>query len=506
MTETAPKHLLMLAPTGHLHCDARIIDMSNCFCNQGWHVTIVCPPQEADNTPLFRQLLHPDVTVHAVPESVFLQGEIFDLEPLLGRQINTPFQRLQGQWLYFHRSKKTFAHPRPFICNTANKTLDWLKTLSRVTFENQLQKALKHGFWHFFFSRQLPPSLYRRYKGAIKLEAYNYFCFIESLTFHRDRPFDCVYSNDLWSLPVACLMKELLGLPLIYDTHEIGTTVIEDEWLREAALEAEPWMYRLCDRFLTVNDSCARYYKKHFPFIPEPIVITNGHPTAWQPASHHTSLKKRLGLPPEIILGVYVGSMHAKTNLDMFIQALQYSRQDLCLAFLGGGGDIARFKALSQNLGFYGRRVFFLDRVSYQEVPPTIYGADFGIIPNIQTIVNFGFNSSSKLFDYVEAELPVISDRGPEIRKILDEFKIGEMVDFNQNAAAIAPLLDAFAEKILQDRFPMSERLKAKQGLTWPENVIEAILPPALQKASRTPASKALWMTAAKNKEPSLRR
>ncbi len=273
----------------------------------------------------------------------------------------------------------------------------------------------------------------------------------------------------------GCLLKEILGVTLLYDSHEIGTFVFEDPKNRDIALKHEKWMYKLYDRFITVNDSCAKYYSDLCPFL-DPLVVTNAHrfPTEFPPEI--TTLKHRLSIADDVPLAVYVGSLHPLNYMDRFIQAIGQCQTNLHLAILGDGGDIERYKEIAGELNLIDKRVFFLGRVGYHEVHATIYGADIGIIPNIQKHLNPSLISSSKLFDYVQAELSFISDVGPEIQKILDEFAIGQTVDFQQEPAAIATLLDEFVNRVINGDFSAAEKHRAKHSLVWPKNVIELIM------------------------------
>jgi hypothetical protein len=209
----------------------------------------------------------------------------------------------------------------------------------------------------------------------------------------------------------------------------------------------------------------------------KPLVITNAHRLLWEKTAGLKSLKERLSLPQSAPLAIYVGSLAATSHLDRFIEAIALTRSNLNLAILGSREQIERYQQLSKDLGLIDKRVFFLGRVSYDQVFDTIYGADFGIIPNIQNHLNPGWAIlSSKLFDYAQVELPWISDNGPEIQKILDRFVIGQTADFQQGAAEIAKLLDHFFARIVAGDFPADELKRAREALVWPKNVVDLIL------------------------------
>jgi hypothetical protein len=346
----------------------------------------------------------------------------------------------------------------------------------------------KREYWELYFSHQLSPSLYAKYKGVFELDPWNYFYFMKSLMVNkfrdRNEPVDCIYVNDLWALPVGCLLKELLDVPLIYDTHEIGAANFESPVLQVIAQDNENWMYKVCDRFVTVNDSVADHYHNLYPYL-EPAVVTNAHKYVWEPPSNIRSIKERLSIPWQTPLAVYVGGLHRLSHMDRFIQALPECQSNLHLVIFGANGDINRFKELASKLDLINKRVFFLGRVNFADIFPAIFGADFGIIPNIRGHLNGTVISSSKMFDYIQAELPFIADHGVEIQKILDQFKIGSAVDFQQEHSAIAKLLDDFYYQVKSGTFSLEERKRAKNSVVWPMNVVDLVYPQK-QDASQT--------------------
>jgi hypothetical protein len=480
-----PKHLLMIAPQYNLHFDTRIIDMSNCFAEAGSRVSIVCPPQQTDNRADLQQLLNPNASVYQFPPGYFDEADNLDLQSGINHSLCSPLQRYQARWLNFARGKKAPeaieklpVGMRFVVRRLAGKSADWFNRLGA-------EATKRSRYWEPNLAMQIPPAMFQKYKDVIWLD-YSYFYFIQALVVHRTiAPIDCIYVNDLWALPAGCLLKEVLQVPLIYDAHDIGTTVIPDPQLREIAEKNQKWMYQMCDSVVTVNGSCAEYFSSRFPFM-KPVVITNGHRFPWQKPPETISLKERLSIPANAPLAVYVGTLHQLSHLDRFIQAIAQCKSNLHLAILGGEGEIERYKQICKDLDLLDKRVFFLGFVHYRQVHPTLYGADFGIIPNIQAYFNHGMNSSSKMFDYIQVKMPFISDHGLEMQKIVDQFKVGETVDFQSEPVEIARLLDNFWARVNAGDFSPEELRRAQQGLVWPSNVVELVCPPKVtgQRAS----------------------
>jgi len=448
--------------------------MINAFCEAGSKVSVVVPTQQEGNAKDSALLLHNSAMVFEVPEHIFPEAERGDLAGFLGGRSFGNFA--QRSFAFFLNGDKYPAakiihkipHRFRLVCDPIFEL--WSKHALKIK-----KAALAKGeYWHLYFKQQLPLPLYRKYAEVFNLDAFNYFYFIKTLIINMANPIDCIYCNDLWSLPVGALIKELLSIPLIYDTHEIGTTVFENKNHSIVAANNEKWMYRLCDSFVTVNESISNYYKKLCPFL-KPIVIGNTFRAPWHPEPNLLTLKKRLGLPPETPLAVYVGSLHSVSNLDRFIKAIPHCEPNLHLAIVGDGGEVQEYRRISQDLGLSDGRVFFLGKKTFGEISATIYGADFGIIPNIQNRENLTVPTPSKMYDYIRTGLPFISDHGGEVQKIIDQFKIGKTVDFQQKPREIADLLDAFYTELCTGAFTVEERQQARDVLVCNTNLVDII-------------------------------
>jgi len=477
-----PRHLVMFASVVNLECDKRIINMVNSFCEAGTKVSVICPPQSVDNEEELAGLLHKSATVYRLPQYF---PEQYDLGEYLGYSLSTLPQRLYSK-LFSMGVYRQFDEPISKLPWGARQLLQavadvWYKRVIKIRQDG----LANHRYWNIYLAQQLPPAMFKKYKDVILLDCYDYFFFIQTLIINKSiEPVDAVFCNDLSTLPAGCLIKELLGMTLIFDSHEAGVYAIMNPRHKPIAEANERWMYDLCDRFITVSDSCADYFVRRCPSL-KPIVIVNGYPFPWDRLKDAPTLKAQLSLPASAPLAVYVGELSPLSYMDRFIHAIPYCKTNLHLAILGHRGDIERLQQISKELDLLGKRVFFLGRVKFSDVAGIIYGADFGIIPNIQNNTNPPWSIlSSKLFDYVQAELPFISDFGPQIQKILDQFNIGQTANFQQEPAAIAKVLDAFYKQVQAGDFSSQERRRAKHNLAWPGNVAELIcLPPAVESS-----------------------
>ena len=83
----------------------------------------------------------------------------------------------------------------------------------------------------------------------------------------------------------------------------------------------------------------------------------------------------------------------------------------------------------------------FLGEVDHLKLAELTRGAFAGLAPFQELSPSYRFSLPGKLFEYIQAGIPVLTTDLPEIRKVVDEYKIGICLkDFDSNAL-VATLL-----------------------------------------------------------------
>ncbi len=90
---------------------------------------------------------------------------------------------------------------------------------------------------------------------------------------------------------------------------------------------------------------------------------------------------RRFGLPPDKVIGLYVGRVDVEKRVDVLIEALaalQDERVDLAIA--GSGASLPQIKRLIQKRGLE-QRVHLLGKVPHENLPPLISASDIFLMP-----------------------------------------------------------------------------------------------------------------------------
>ena len=109
---------------------------------------------------------------------------------------------------------------------------------------------------------------------------------------------------------------------------------------------------------------------------------------------------------------------------------------------LGDGSEQKRLTILARRLGVT-HRVYFHPAVPQQHLLTYTASADVGIIPYLPTSPNTRLCTPNKLFEFLQAEVPILAHDLPELRRIIAGEGIGQ-VTMLSSPQALAAAIDAW--------------------------------------------------------------
>ena len=304
-------------------------------------------------------------------------------------------------------------------------------------------------------------------KGPLFYAEYNVRLFI-FLLFHRC---DCLLSNDLDTLLPNFWIAKLKGEKLIYDSHEYFTEVpelvsrprVQRIWKR-----IEEYILPKMGEMITVNQSIADLFHEKYGIRVH--VIRNIPMRKMLPAP---ASREEVGLNPDKHILVLQGSgINIQRGSEELVDAMAYL--DDCQLVIIGGGDVLPMLKEKVTAKRWDDRVKFFPRMPYQKMMAITQLADLGFTLDKDTNLNYRFSLPNKLFDYIQAGVPIIASHLPEIERIITDYNIGTFID-NHDPETIA--------KTIQDSINNEKNLAlwknnlifAAQNLCW-ENEEEVLL------------------------------
>ncbi len=260
-------------------------------------------------------------------------------------------------------------------------------------------------------------------KGPLFYAEYNLRLFF-ILLFSK---FNTFVANDLDTLLPNYVVARITGGQLFYDSHEYFTEVpelidrpkVKHSWekLEQGLLPnirnaytvcnsiAETYRYRYGTFFHVVRNVPERQIKKEIP--PDKKLDFGGR---------------------KIIL--YQGALNIGRGLEPMIRAMQFI-DDAVLVIVGTGDVANSLLAMTSNLGLR-QKVHFLGRIPFDEVQFITVQADLGISIEEDLGLNYRYALPNKLFDYIQAEVPVLVSNLPEMKKIVSDYRIGAILDSHE--------------------------------------------------------------------------
>ena len=281
----------------------------------------------------------------------------------------------------------------------------------------------------------------------------------------KEKPYVC-HCHDLNTLPLGYLAKKILGSYLIYDSHELesqrSTIKREPRWFRWLGRKLEHFLIKRVDGTIVVCDSIADYIKKQ-DNIERPIVIRNI--PDFQNNILNNGSGEHFGFSDEYKIIIYQGALLLNRGLEELIEALKFLDKKIILVIIGEGllyEELLRI-VKKDNLR---NRVIFKGYVPPAHLLKLTSQADVGIVPVKKITLSYYLALPNKFFEYIIAGLPVAVSDFPEMRKIVKNYKIGEIFNPESPKSIAEAIRKIFSN--LQGYQRLKQNVKqARNYLNW---------------------------------------
>ena len=274
---------------------------------------------------------------------------------------------------------------------------------------------------------------------------------------------DLFYANDLDTLAPMFLLSKLKKKPLIYDSHELFCEVPE---LKASRIKKSIWqklegyIIPKLQTCITVNVSIAKIYeaKYNVPFY----IIRNisDFDQTFIPKS-----RVQLSLPEDKKIILLQGAgINVDRGAEELIDAMEFVQN--AVLYIIGSGDV--WENLKQKVLFnknIQNKVVLINKLPKSELINYTFNADIGLSIDKNTNLNYLYSLPNKIFDYIQAEIPILASRLPEIENIILQYKIGDFID-DHNPKTIANKLN---EMLYSQQLSSYKKYLAiaKKEITW---------------------------------------
>ncbi len=265
---------------------------------------------------------------------------------------------------------------------------------------------------------------------------------------------DMLFSNDLDTLLPNYLVSKFQGKELIFDSHELFSEIPELEnrkFVKSFWLGIERRILPKLKKVITVSDSIKKHYEERYGIN---VTVVRNLPVV----KNVTPKKFPFSIKGKKVL-LYQGSVNVGRGLELMIDAMEYLED--CILVIIGSGDI--LEQLEQKVLVEGleNKVKFVGRVLPKELKYLTPNATIGLSLEEDLGLNYRYSLPNKIFDYIQAEVPVIVSDLPDMASLVEKYQVGKIL-YHRFPKDLAKSIKELSPENYTEALK-----KAKKELTW---------------------------------------
>lgn len=274
---------------------------------------------------------------------------------------------------------------------------------------------------------------------------------------------DIVHAHDLNTLAPAARIARSTEAALVYDSHELWRRRNRHGEYRPIArlveLIVERRLIRQCSAVITVSDGISDWLANAYG-IPRPTVIRNV-PVRTRGRSDHPTTESLAGLSADDRIVLYTGRITSGRGLEVAIDALTKLPKNIHLVMLGFGDQyLETLHQRAAALGV-GDRVRQIGPVDSHDVSAVASDADLAVVAGDPICESYLLSLPNKLFEAIQARLPIVASPLPEIRAVVEGRRLGVVYESPER-------IHEAILSVLEDPGAFSAALEtAAQELVW---------------------------------------
>jgi len=239
-----------------------------------------------------------------------------------------------------------------------------------------------------------------------------------------------LFANDLDTLLPNYLASKIYQLPIIYDSHEYFTEVPElqnNPFRKKVWKRVEQYIFPRLKHTITVNDSIAGLFYKNYgkkPLVVRNVPLANN----FNRVNNIAFFKTENEIPEDKKIIIIQGAgINIQRGAEEAVEAMKHLPD--CVLLVIGSGDVYNTLLKLSAEHNVGERIVFISRLPYSDLMEFTQIADVGLTLDKNTNINYRYSLPNKLFDYIQAGIPVISSDLTEVTAIVKKFDIGMVIN-----------------------------------------------------------------------------
>jgi len=155
------------------------------------------------------------------------------------------------------------------------------------------------------------------------------------------------------------------------------------------------------------------------------VISAIDSPVPLNPGFGNQRFHEYFSITKDVSIVIYQGSLIPHRNLKELVISIRYVK-NLCvvLVLMGEGPLRPKIEQIARRYNI-SSRIFIREPVPQEELLSWTVSADIGVIPYPAVDLNTMFCTPNKLFEYIQAGLPIIANDLPELRKYVKNTGFG---------------------------------------------------------------------------------
>lgn len=260
-------------------------------------------------------------------------------------------------------------------------------------------------------------------------------------------------ANDLDALLPNMVIAKQIGIPLVFDSHEIFTEMpaIQGRFTQRIWRFLERKLLPNLQYMMTESESYAEWFTQKYGV--KPIVVRN----------IPKQIKDVVTIPdnnPKIIL--YQGAINQSRGITQAILATQYV-ENVIFKIAGDGPKLKEYQQLVKDKKLEDK-VQFLGKLLPDDLRKLTKTADVALSLEENGGVSYLYSLPNKVADCIQARVPLVMINFPEMLRVYKQFKVGEIIE-NHDPENIADKIS----KVLENgrSYYQTELEEAAAELCW---------------------------------------
>lgn len=241
---------------------------------------------------------------------------------------------------------------------------------------------------------------------------------------------DIIHAHELSALLPAVIAGRQLGVPVVYDSHELefarNSPWGEDTFAFWTAHERD--LIDCVDGIVAVSEGCAQALRQKYKLSRNAVSVVRNCPSECREEAA-LGVREVIGLSQEVPLLVFVGKLTRNRGLELLLRVLT-NLPHFHLACVGSEDPSYRHalekKAVAEGVR---DRISFVPAVPGNSVVPFISQADVSVMPIKDACLSYRYCLPNKLFESAHAGIPIVASALPDMQAFVEHYGIGDTVE-----------------------------------------------------------------------------